>query len=99
VGFFDPTSLVVGETLRVSRRLDPADVEALTSECREGHPRPNARPPMRWDDEGYLVVEYVALVPIDHLVRLVHALMARTGCDAVDVVGRTVRGTPWRVSS
>jgi len=28
-------------------------------------------------------------------VRFVLALMALTGCDAVDVLGRTVRGAPW----
>ena len=96
VGFFEPTSLVVGEALRVSRPLERGDVNVL-AETYLRYDRPmDGRQAMWWDD-GYVVVEYIALRQMDHRVAFVRALMTRTGCDAVDVSGRTVRATPWHI--
>src|SRR5262249_5099543 len=95
VGFFEPTSLVPGEVLRVVRPLDRREVEPLAKEYLGADRPSDGRRAVWWEDAGYLVVEYVALRPIDERVAFVQAVMDRTGCDAVDVYGKRVRGEPW----
>lgn len=94
VGFFEPSSLVIGEVLHVRRPLGPDDVRVLAAEYLRCESPTAERRAMWWED-GYVVVEYIALQQIVHRVRFVRALMALTGCDVVDVAGRTVRGAPW----
>ena len=52
VGFFEPTSLVLGEVLRVSRPLGRDDVEALAETyLRDDRPM-DGRQAMWWEDDG-----------------------------------------------
>ena len=98
VGFFERSSLVCGGTLRVCRPLRPSVVEALAQEYLWDDRPLTGRRSMWWEDDEYVVVEYVALRAIECRVAFIHSLMARTECDAVDVSGRVVLASPWAAS-
>jgi hypothetical protein len=79
VGLFEPSSLEIGKHLQVAQPLDRSLIEALARQYDIPISEVGPRAAMRWQEEGYVVIEYIALSVVKDRIQLARALMRATG--------------------
>ena len=87
VGVFEASSLEIGKRPQVAWPLDRDLVFALARQHGVPGDEVGPRAALRWQQEGYVVVEYIALAVLHERMRFVRALMRATGATAVEIDG------------